>query len=179
MGTASTPAWTRAPIPGIREMRLLEPDSPPGEQLTDLGEEVSRGLDEGHAIDLSPPCRVAEVRVERGRRVRLYENRGIRALEPRQVADVRLTSEDVRRPGDEQRLVEDARKSLDTGHARFFTRNSRASRYPFGPFPMILASTTPSSTDMRRHSSRSSMFERCTSTTGTVKSSIASRIAHE
>ena len=35
-------------------MRLLEPDSPPGERLTDLGEEVSRGLDEGHAIDLCP-----------------------------------------------------------------------------------------------------------------------------
>ena len=31
----------------------------------------------------------------------------------------------------------------------------------------------------RRQSSRSRMFERCTSTTGTVKSSIASRIAYE
>ena len=48
-----------------------------------------------------------------------------------------------------------------------------------GPFPTIRVSTTPSSTEKRRHSSRSSMFERCTSTTGTVKSSIASRIAHE
>jgi hypothetical protein len=31
--------------------------------------------------------------------------------------------------------------------------------------------------DTRRHSSRSSTFDRCTSTTGTVKSSTASRIA--
>ena len=36
---------------------------------------------------------------------------------------------------------------------------------------MKRAATTSSSTEKRRHSSRSSMFERCTSTTGTVKSS--------
>ena len=127
--------FDQSAVPGIRQMRLLEPDSPSGEQLADLGEEVSRGLDEGHALDLAPPCRVAEVRVERCRRVRLDENRSIRALEPGQVADVRLTAEDVRRPGDEQRLFEERRESLDPRHARVLDEELEGLAIPVRPLP--------------------------------------------
>ena len=173
------PGRNQRAVTRMGEMVLLEPDSPACKQLADLGHEVPRCLDEGHAFDLATPCRVAEVGIQRGRRVRLDQHRGVRALQAGQIAHVRLAAEHVRRTGDEERLLEERCQSFDPGHGRLCMRNSSASRYPSGPLPMILASTTPSSTETRRQSSRSSMFERCTSTTGTVKSSTASRIAHE
>ena len=56
-------------------------------------------------------------------------------------------------------------------------RKASASPVALGPLPMIRFAARSEMTEKRRHSSRSSMFERCTSTTGTAKSSSASRIA--
>ncbi len=101
------------PVAGIGKVRLLEADAPSREALADRGQQAPRGLDERDAGDLAPALRVAEVREERRRPVRLDEQRGVRAREPREVADVRLPAEDVRRPRDEQRLVEERGKPLD------------------------------------------------------------------
>jgi hypothetical protein len=108
-------------------MRLLEADSTPGEPLADVRQQVARGLDERHSLDLAPAPRVAEVGEERRAPVRLHEHGRVRAGEAGQVADVRLPAEDIRRARDEQRLVENRGESLDArGH--FCIRNSSASR---------------------------------------------------
>ena len=161
----------------VREMLLLDQDPPSAQELADRGNEAARGFDDLGAVERPCTIRIAEVRVQRRRAVGLDEYGRIRAVQPGQVADVRLPAEDVRRPGDEQRLLEQRGESFDSGHSCPATRNSIASRYPSGPFPMKRAAT--SSSTERTPLLRFSMLERCTSTTGAVNSSSASRIAHE
>ena len=115
-------------VPRVRQVRLLEPDPPARQLLADRGEEVARDLDERDALDLAAAGRVAEVREQRRAPVRLDEHGRVRALEPGQVAHVRLAAEDVRRPGDEQRLLEERGEPLDPASLRPCTRNSSASR---------------------------------------------------
>ncbi len=105
------------PIPDVRQVGLLERDAAPGDVLGDADEEVALRLDEVDAFDLAPARRVAEVREQRRRRIRLDEERSVRAVEPGQVAHVRLPAEHVRRAGDEQRLLEERREPLDPRHA--------------------------------------------------------------
>src|SRR5262249_46237292 len=115
---------------------------------------------------------VAEVG-EDAQSVRLDEQRGVRAV---QLGE----GPDVDRVGDEQRRLDQGADTVETRPHRALTdeaRNSRASRYPSGPFPITRFAAKSAIRDTRRHSSRSSTFERCTSTTGTAKSSTASRIA--
>ena len=166
-------------IQRVREILLIEEDSSSRQQLADRRHQATGGLDDLETIERACAIRVSEVRVQRCAAVRLDEDGRIGALESGEVADVRLPAEDVRRTRDEQRLFEERGEPSDPAHCLASTRYSIASRYPSGPFPMKRAATTSSSTEKRRHSSRSSMLERCTSTTGTVNSSRASRIAHE
>ena len=163
----------------VREILLVEEDSSSREQLADRGHQAAGGFHDFEAFERACTIRVSEVRVQRGAAVGLDEDGRIGALEAREVADIRLPAEDVRRTRDEQRLFEERGEPSDPAHCLASTRYSIASRYPSGPFPMKRAATTSSMTENRRHSSRSSMLERCTSTTGTVNSSRASWIAHE
>src|SRR5205807_9304886 len=131
--------------------------------------DLALGLDELDALDCRRRLRVAEIRVERQALLADKES-GVRADEAGQVAD-------VDRVRDEERLLERAAQPLDpVVHARP-ARNSSASRYPSGPLPTMRWAARSEMTETRRQSSRSSTFERCTSTIGTSKSSSASRIA--
>jgi hypothetical protein len=112
----------------VREVLLLELDAASGEELSDRGNEPARYLGDLDALEGSRPICVAEVRVQRRAPVRLDEHGRVRAREAGEVADVGLATEDVRRPGDEQRLVEERSQSLDPTHGRLSTRNSSASR---------------------------------------------------
>ena len=111
-------------------MSFLERDSPPAQDLADGSQQRPRGLNERHAFDFATSSGVSEVGVERRGRVRFDEHRRVRAPETREVADVRLTAEDVWGTGDEKRLVEQGGKTLDPSHTSVLpalTRNSRAS----------------------------------------------------
>ena len=112
---------------------------------------------------------------EQQRAVCVDEQRGIRALEPAQVADVHPVR-------DEQRVdLERGERAPGARSSRALTTLPPARRAPPGsppaPCPRLGGRRRPRSPECRRHSSRSAMLERCTSTTGTVNSSMASRIA--
>ncbi len=161
------PAGHERLVRGVRDRVGLEGD-PAGEPLGQVGEQGAFGDGELDPFDPARRLRIAEV-AEEPHVAGLDEDGGVRALEPGQVAD-------VRRRGDEEWLLEQVTKTVDSiGH--LFTRNSSASRYPSGPFPTTRWATRSEITDCRRHSSRSSTLERWTSTTGASNSSTASRIA--
>ena len=132
---------------------------------------VERHLDVGH---LARRLDVAEVGVERRLAAGLHEQRGVRAVEARQI-------DDVDEVGDEQRLRRATRPAppgvslIGPPPCRRGTRAPRGSRP--GPCRSPGARRRRRSTLCRRHSSRASMFDRCTSTSGTSSSSSASRIA--
>ena len=146
----------------------LEADSA-FQQLAERRVEGPLRLDELHSLDRAAELRVTEV-AEEPYLVGLDHERRVRALEADEVADV----DEIR---DEQRLFQARLEALDAGHAGCSARNSKASRYPSGPLPTMRHAATSAITEWRRQSSRSSMFERCTSTTGASNSSSASRIA--
>src|SRR5205085_1417576 len=145
-----------------------EPDAA-REALGEIGPDVALRLGELDALDGAAGVGVAEVAEELGP-LRLDEKRGVRAGEADEVADVGAAR-------DEERLLEQRTQPVDAGHRRLSARNSSASRYPSGPLPTTRVAAISVSTECRRHSSRSSMFDRCTSTTGASISSSASRIA--
>ncbi len=128
-------------------------------------------------LDVLEGARGVEVAVVGGeqRSVACDDDRGVRALQPGQVVD-------VRRVRDEEALdlenVELAAELVDAVGAHVCSaRWTSASRYPSGPLPITRNFTISSRTEKRRHSSRLLMSDRCTSTTGTSNSSTASRIA--
>src|SRR5206468_7115398 len=120
-----------------------------------VGIEVPPRLDELDAGHATGGVRVAKVG-EEPCPVRLDEERCIRALEPRQVAD-------VDRVRDEQRLLERRAQAVEAAAHFLLARKSSASRYPSGPLPITRCSTRSAMTENRRQSSRSSTFDRCTS----------------
>src|SRR6266511_1421800 len=155
-------------VAGVSNRVGLEAE-PARQPLGEVGEHVPPGDPELDAFDLLACLRVAEV-AEQPYTVRLEDEGGVRALEAGQVAD-------VDRERDEERLLEPSLQLLEAAvHADSF-RNSSASRYPSGPLPMMRRAARSAMTECFRHSSRAPMSERCTSTTGTRKSSTASRIA--
>ena len=81
----------------IRDLRRLEPDPPAGEQLGERAGDVAAGLDDLDARRPRVPPRDSGSRCRGSSRVRLDEQRAVRALEAGQVADVDAV-------GDEQRL---------------------------------------------------------------------------
>ena len=145
--------------------------------LGDSGQEVALDDLDVDPFDGARRLCVAPIRHEHDLLV-LHEHECVRALEPRQVAD-------VDRVGDEERCdFEPLQLGAETLDALvqdltfpLCARNTRASWYPVGPLPITRCETTSSITDTRRQSSRFVMSERCTSTTETLKSSSASRIA--
>ena len=161
----------RLPL-GIRDARRLEPDAAPREQLGESAGNVTTGLHDLDALDRARRLEVAEVRVQRRRSVRLDEHGTVRALEAEQVADVDAV-------GDEERLAEPAasRAMRLTGVAPPAARAPRDT--PRSPCPRPACLRARPAPRCRRHSSRASTFERCTSTNGTVNGSSASWIAHE
>src|SRR5581483_10886868 len=83
-------------VPLVRQRARLEAEAA-GEELGELSVDVAAGLDELDAVELARAGGVAEVGVEAGASG-VDDERGVRAREPRQVADV----DQVR---DEQRLL--------------------------------------------------------------------------
>ena len=158
--------------PGVRHVVRLEAD-PTGQPLGEIPEQRALRFLEPDTIDRAGGFRVAKVG-EQPHAVVVHEQSRVRALEPEQVVDVR----GVR---DQQGLLERSAQPLDSrGHdfrVPCATRNASASRYPSGPFPITRSAARSASTECFRQSSRSSMFERCTSTIGASSSSSASRIA--
>src|SRR5262249_40537061 len=144
-------AVTELLIPRVRHMLALEAEGA-GEELGHGRNDVPPRLDELDVLDGPRRARVTEVG-EQPHPPRLDRERGVRADESGQVPDVRLA-------GDDQRLLELLDEFLDSGVHLFLARYASASRYPSGPLPMIRFATTSEITDLRRHSSRSSMFER-------------------
>ena len=122
------PRIDERPVAGMRQVRLLEGDAAPTQELADRREEIPSRLDESDASDRARPRCVAKIREERRAPVRLDEQGCVRALEPGQVTDVRLPAEDVRRSRDEQGLAQAIRQALDPAQPRSFARNSSASR---------------------------------------------------
>ena len=92
---------------------------------------------------------------------------------------------DIERTRDEQHVDAGVGKQIDQAvgtraHAASSSRTrSSASRYPSGPLPATRAMHSSEITDWRRHASRESTSDRCTSTAGSPVSSSASRIAYE
>ena len=152
----------------VRERPRLEGE-PARQLLGQIAEKISVHLDELDAGHAPRRLRVAEVR-EQTNLLAVDHERRVRALETRQVAHVDGIA-------DEERLVEALPQARDALRHCPSDRNSSASRYPCGPLPMIRFAATSASTEARRHSSRRSRSDRCTSTTGTGSSSSASRIA--
>ena len=156
---------------GEAQVRRLDADPPAREPLGECRQDRARRLLERHAVDVARRLCVAEVGVE-GRLPRgIDEDRRVRADEAGQVADV----DEAR---DEERLVQAAREALDPRHP-FLRSASRPSacRYPSIPSPITRPVGSPSRTVCRRQSSRASMSEMWTSTTGPANGSSASRIA--
>ena len=131
---------------------------------------ASSALTPGHLLGVED---VAEVGEELRLPAVLDEQRGVRGREAGQVLDV----DQVR---DEQRARRAARGARRAARSRLL-RARRGRRAPRGSRPGPCRSTrcetTSAITDWRRHSSRSSTFERCTSTIGTSRISSASWIA--
>src|SRR5712691_2601764 len=161
-------------VTGVRDEIGFEPDGP-RQPAGEIGKQRPLRLLELHAFDGARRLRVAEV-AEQASAVLLDQERSVRAPEPEEVEDVRWV-------GDEQRLLEHLPQTLDARVHRAaptcWTMNSSASRYPSAPLPSTRFAARSATTDVRRHSSRSLMFERCTSTMGASNSSRASRIAYE
>ena len=112
----------------VREVLLLELDPPAGEQLADRGDEATRDLGHVETVERARAIRVAEVRVQGRAPVGLDQHCRVRALQAGEVADVRLPAEDVRRPRDEKRLLEERRESPESAHDLLPTMNSSACR---------------------------------------------------
>ena len=112
----------------MREVLLLELDSPSREELADRRNQPASGLDDLDPSEGARAIRVAEVRIERRPPVRLDEDGRVRALQAGEVADVRLTAEHVGRAGDEERLVDERGEPGDSAHLRPATMYSIASR---------------------------------------------------
>ena len=106
---------------GDRHVRGLDPDAPPGQELGEGRHDGARSPLERHAVDLRGRLRVAEVRIERRLSRRVDEDRGVRALEAREVPH-------VDEPGDEQRLVQTGRQALDTTHPSLRSASSASAR---------------------------------------------------
>jgi hypothetical protein len=87
-------------------MLLYEADPPASKVRADRRNEPARGFDDLDAVDHTRAIRIPEVREDGRRPVRLDEDRRVRALEAREVADVRLPAEDVRGACHEKRLLE-------------------------------------------------------------------------
>src|SRR6266540_4542664 len=155
-------------VAGVGDRVGLEAE-PARQPLGEVGEHVPPGDPELDAFDLLACLRVAEV-AEQPYAVRLDDEGWVGALEAAQVAD-------VDRERDEERLVEPSLQLPEATVHPASLRNSSASRYPSGPLPMMRRAARSAMTECFRHSSRAPMSERCTSTTGTRKSSTASRIA--
>ena len=145
---------------------LSEPRSQPREQ-------VPLGLDGLDPLEGAGGFHVAPVRGQDDT-VAADDERCVRALEPAEVAD-------VDGPGDEEGPCTDpvclSTKPFEASVHPCSFRYASASRYPSGPLPMTRCVTTSARTECRRHSSRFSMSDRCTSTTGAEQSSSASRMA--
>ena len=95
----------------------LEAD-PAGKPLGEVGEEVALRLDELGVLDGAARCGVAEVAEQAGA-VRLDEQRGVRARETDEVADVRAVR-------DEERLLERPPQALQSrAHWRRSARNGK------------------------------------------------------
>src|SRR5207248_2206108 len=101
--------------------------------------------------------------------VALDEERAVRAFEADEI-------DDVHRVRDEQRLLEPFLQPCQAIVHAFSFRYSRPSRYPSAPWPTKRVATRSRITEFFLHSSRSSTFERCTSTSGIVSGSSASWI---
>ncbi len=173
------PAGGERLVARVAQVRRLEA-VPAGEPLADVGQQRAGRLDELDALDGAGGVAVAEVGEEQ-HPLGLDDERRVRAAQPRQVAHVDEVRDDQRleasRPGRGE-VREPLAQPLDArAHRCPSTRNSSASRYPSGPLPMIRLAARSATTEKRRHSSRSSTFDRCTSTSGTSSSSSASRIA--
>ena len=146
--------------------QLAKPRSEPAQQ-------VPLGLHQLDPIKLLGGLHIAAVRGQY-EPVAADDEGCVRALEAREIADVdRLRDEETAGAESVERGLQ---ATPAVGHPRSF-RNASASWYPSGPLPMMRWVTTSAMTECRRHSSRSSMFERCTSTTGAEQSSNASRMA--
>ena len=159
-----------------RDRGRLEADPPAGElgqPPAEIGRRLVGRLDYVHLRRAGRGLHVATVG-EQHRAVGVDEQLRVRALETTQVANVRPV-------GDEERvdleLSEEPSQSVQPGAHSAAASQMRASRYPSGPCPTTRCETTSSITECRRHSSRSAMLDRWTSTTGTDSSSTASRIA--
>ena len=140
-----------------------------GQKLGHVGNHLAPALDE---LDVQEGARrfgIAEVR-EQADPLGLDDDGDVRADEAGQVAH-------IGGGGDDQRLLELRDQFFGAGVHLPSARYSSASRYPSGPLPITRFLARSEMTDFRRHSSRASMFERWTSTTGTSKSSTASRSA--
>ena len=151
----------------VRQVSALEPE-PPVDVRRDATDQRALDLDELDPFDPSAGLGVPEVGKEHCA-FAVDEERGVRATEPGQV-------EDVHRHRDEQWLLDLPAQVVDSVHV-VSIRYARASRYPSAPFPSTRFAARSATTEWRRHSSRSSGLERCTSTIGTASSSSASLIA--
>ena len=159
-----------------RDRGRLEADPSAGElgqPPAEIGRRLVGRLDDVHLRRASRGLQVATVG-EQHRAVGVDEQLRVRALETTQVANVRPV-------GDEERVdlerSEEPAQPVQPGAHSAAASQMRASRYPSGPCPTTRCETTSSITECRRHSSRSAMLDRWTSTTGTASSSTASRIA--
>ena len=103
----------------IGHIGRLEAD-PAREELRQMRPHVAPRLHELHALHLSRSVGVTKIGVEH-RALRFDEERGIGALETREVAEVDLTR-------DEERLLEPAAEALDPSAHVVPARNSSASR---------------------------------------------------
>jgi hypothetical protein len=133
-------------VPFVRDGGRLEADLA-AELVGEALEQVALRLDDLDPVELVGALQIAEVG-EQANAVGLDEERGVRAGETGQVADVDGI-------GDEERALERLAQPGDPVAHRLFTRNSSASRYPSGPLPMITFAATSAVTELRRHSSRS------------------------
>ena len=103
-------------------MRRLHADALAREDLGQGGDDRARRLAERHALDLRRGLGVAEVGVDGRVGRRLDEDRGVRALEAREVPD-------IDQPSDEQWLLQPCREPLDPGHPSLrFASSSSACR---------------------------------------------------
>src|SRR5207302_1695708 len=121
---------------------------------------------------------VAEVREEEAEP--LADHAG--AVGPRvagEVADVHEVSHEQRVQLALAHQRFDAVRAGHAGPCRAPRRTSSASRYPSTPLPWTVPTQSSRMTERRRHSSRSSTADRCTSTAGRPHTSSASRIAYE